>query len=169
MIYTGGMAGATTQAASQNGVNGATVVLGNLFTSATGLFLTNGIMPGDILTITGGPNAGSYTVQAVQSNTTLIINPLTPWPAAPSAGETWALTSQVGGFLSLYPVVAKAADIQAAYYWRNRDKFGLMSMGVGGGNVAFNTLRPLDLTYGASGLITEVQTMLQPYRNWVGS
>jgi hypothetical protein len=165
IIYTGGMAGATTQVASQSGNDGATVVAGNIFTAATGLFITNSIQPGDMLTITGGGDAGTYSVYAVQSETALLINPLTPWPTGGLVNQTWALTSQVAGFVALYPDVATACELQTAYLFNNRDKFGLMSLGVSGGNVAISTTRPIDISsYGSVGLVPEVHGYLENFR-----
>lgn len=64
--------------------------LDNQFYELGALFITNGVQPGDTLTIIGGPNAGSYTIATIPLETTLTI--ATQFPSVPSSNEVWEIT-----------------------------------------------------------------------------
>jgi len=64
--------------------------LDNQFYELGALFITNGVVPGDTVTITGGPNAGSYTIATVPSETTLTI--ATKFPSVGTVNEVWSIT-----------------------------------------------------------------------------
>lgn len=85
----------------QGGSDG--VSSGSTFTSATGLFTTRGVQPGDVLTITGGANAGDYLVSSVGSDTTITM--VSPFPANISA-MTWSIGDKLTpnvGFVAVTP------------------------------------------------------------------
>ena len=64
------------------------------FESALGLFITNGVKPGDDLTITGGANAGIYEVLTVVSETQLDI--VVPFSGGATTLDTWSIESDAG-------------------------------------------------------------------------
>jgi len=64
--------------------------LNNQFYELGALFITNLVQPGDTLTITGGANAGSYTIATIPAEDTLTI--ATEFPTVPSSNEVWAIT-----------------------------------------------------------------------------
>jgi len=59
----------------ENGTDGAATISTGTFTSATATFLANGVSTGDVLTITGGSNAGDYRIETVDSATALTVSP----------------------------------------------------------------------------------------------
>ena len=65
----------------------------DLFESVTGKFFTNGVKPSDTLTITGGANAGIYTVSRVISEIQLEIT--TTFPGGDTSSDTWAITADI--------------------------------------------------------------------------
>jgi hypothetical protein len=82
----------------QSGTDGASS--GTTFTAGTGLFVTRGVQIGDILTITGGTNAGDYVVSSVGSDGTL--STFSPFPTNVTA-MSWSISDEMSpsiGFLA---------------------------------------------------------------------
>ena len=144
--YTGGMATGTATGNAGSGVDGACSDpgggLNNLFTSITGQFVTKGAAAGDVLTITGGANAGDYTILAVIGETSFTVAEAVPFPAVPTTDETWSVSAAAQGLVTLYPDLALAMDIQTVQCWQDRLKWGIQSEGVVGASYQF--LRPLN-------------------------
>lgn len=91
----------------QSGTDG--VSSGSTFTSATGLFSTRGVQPGDILTITGGTNAGDYLVSAVGSDTSITV--VSPFPSNISA-MSWSISDKMAPNIGF---VAETAGVAPPY------------------------------------------------------
>lgn len=144
--YTGGMATGTASGDAGSGVDGACSDPGggtnNLFTSLTGKFVTKGVAAGDILTITGGTNAGTYTVLAVIGETSFTVALAVPFPTVPTTDEVWSVSAAALGLINLYPDLALALDIQTVQVWQDRLKWGIQSEGVVGASYQF--MRPLN-------------------------
>jgi hypothetical protein len=79
--------------------DGVTAALG-VFTSVAGAFVDDGVVAGDILTIVGGADAGTYHITIVTDNHTLTVAPV--FPAPPTVGNTYTITSG-SNFLGLPP------------------------------------------------------------------
>lgn len=91
----------------QSGTDG--VSSGSTFTSATGLFSTRGVQPGDILTISGGANAGDYLVSNVGSDTTITV--VSPFPSNISA-MSWSVNDKMAPNIGF---VAETAGVAPPY------------------------------------------------------
>jgi hypothetical protein len=74
-----------------NAADGATVVVGNVFNSASSHFIADGVVPGDILTITGGADAGTYVIATVPLDTRLTV--VGAWPVGGLVNQTFAVTT----------------------------------------------------------------------------
>lgn len=134
VTYRGGMATGVSSGEAGSGTDGA--VTGTYtFESAAATFETYGVAAGDPLVITGGTNAGTYTVASVESETALTV--AEAFPDTSSTGETWSLTAAAQGLVTLYPDVAFAMDMQIAHIWQNKLKFGLQSQGIVGASYSF--------------------------------
>lgn len=75
-----------------DGADGVTVNP-DVFNSVTGAFQTNGVIPGDLLTIIGGANAGVYVILAVASETQLTVVDVAPpnWPGGGLLNEVYTI------------------------------------------------------------------------------
>jgi len=72
----------------QSQTDGAATISTGDFTSALGAFIAQGVSTGDVLTITGGSNAGDYRIETVDSATALTVSPNFP---ATTSSDTYAI------------------------------------------------------------------------------
>lgn len=84
-----------------NAADGATVVVGNVFNSLSSLFITDGVVPGDILTITGGVDAGVYVIATVPTENRLTT--VGAWPVGGLINQVFAITTHTN-FTGAVPV-----------------------------------------------------------------
>ncbi len=92
---------------------GQTAATTNVLNDPSGTFLTSGVTPVDFVFVQTGPDAGIYQVQTVNSETQLLVDSATPFPAT-AVGVTYRIVKVFGASkTSLQDLFAIYASIPA--------------------------------------------------------
>jgi hypothetical protein len=84
------------------------------FDSATGDFVNNGVAAGDTLEISGGDNAGTYTVDSVSGATRIDVAVAREFVTVPSAGESYVIAYGVRWDTGVLDLLLALLDARAS-------------------------------------------------------